>query len=494
MGTMATQSARRWRAVLFLCALSAAPSAVHAVACTSPDALCTGDPCVTRPVEVTSPCVLDFGTRTLVIGGTLRVPNGGTLSLTAGDIDVRRAIIGRHAKPFSGAGADIALAARGSLTVRWRIDASARASAGSIHLLALQDIRLLAPIRAATNGPQPAASGGVISVEAGGSLLASGRARIRAEGASGTAGGSVTLSGGRGVLLYNRVGAFGSDGGSIAVSSQAGDITVTQALSAAGTRGRGGSVALLALTGALQLLQRVDAEGQSDGGSIYAVADRAVNAYGDIRARGNLASGRGGTAVVASNGDVRLFEAVYADGADGGAITVVSTNGVVETIAPLLADGNAGVGGTVRASAGAAATIDSAIDADGDTRGGVITVSGGAVTIGNRGDLFARGDIGGAIMISGGAVVVEAGAKMLVDGDVPGGSIDLDATAGDLTLSGDFRARGEAGGRIRGSASRSLRATGAFAAAGDGCIGLMAGASLDVTGAEFDVPLALTCP
>ncbi len=203
--------------------------------------------------------MLDFGTRTLVIGGTLRVPNGGTLSLTAGDIDVRRAISGRHAKPFSGAGADIALAARGSLTVRWRIDASARASAGSIHLLALQDIRLLAPIRAATNGPQPAASGGVITV-------------------------------------------------------------------------------------------------------------------------------------------------------------------------------------------------------------------------------------------SGGAVVVEVGAKMLVDGDVPGGSIDLDATAGDLTLSGDFRARGEAGGRIRGSASRSLRASGAFAAAGDGCIGLMAGASLDVTGAEFDVPLALTCP
>ncbi len=52
MGTMATQSARRWRAVMFLCALSAAPSAV---ACASPDALCTGDPCVTGPVEVLSP-------------------------------------------------------------------------------------------------------------------------------------------------------------------------------------------------------------------------------------------------------------------------------------------------------------------------------------------------------------------------------------------------------------------------------------------------------
>ena len=43
------------------------------VDCTNPDDLCTGDPCVIPAVEVVSPCVADFGARTVVVGGRLRV-------------------------------------------------------------------------------------------------------------------------------------------------------------------------------------------------------------------------------------------------------------------------------------------------------------------------------------------------------------------------------------------------------------------------------------
>ena len=152
--------------VLFIALLALPARAL--VSCANPDNLCRGNPCVTGQIEVVSPCVVDFGDRTLVIHGTLKVPNNGVLSLKAGNIDVRRAIVGRHARRFESGGADITLTATRDLNVRWRIDVSARTNPGSIHLVAGGNVRLFAPVRAATSGPEPTASGGSVTIQAGG--------------------------------------------------------------------------------------------------------------------------------------------------------------------------------------------------------------------------------------------------------------------------------------------------------------------------------------
>lgn len=470
-----------------------APGTARAVRCTKPDDLCTGNPCVIRQEEVSSPCDLDFGDRLLVIGGTLTVPNGGSLTLRARDIDVRRAIIGRHATPFAGRGGSIALIATNDITVGWRIDASGRISPGSIALTAGRNITVLAPLRAASNGPKPTAPGGGIFISAGGRIIASGRARMRAEGSADTPGGSIALSAGTGVRLDSRVGADGKDGGSVSVSTTGGDIITRKQISATGSLGTGGSVVAFAQDGFVTLFDDVDAQGVTGGGTVFVIGNRALTAHGFLRARANPIVGSGGTVVVVGGRALTLFDTIYADGARGGSIQVLSMDGDLRTVAPLLVDGVNGPGGSIVVGAAQVLTIDSAFDADGATRGGSIDANARQVTVANRGDLFARGAVGGSVTISGDDVTVENGSRILVDGDQPSGSIQLDATVGDLTLDGSFRARGR-GGRIQGSAARGVHASGEFEAAGEGCIGLSAGTTLDIGGAAFDVPVTMTCP
>jgi hypothetical protein len=482
--------------VLAVLAVAAVVSArpAQAVSCANPDYLCRGNPCVIGRVEVQSPCVVDFGDRALVIGGTLKVPNGGLLSLKAGSIDVRRAIVGRHARPYEGAGASIKLTATGDITVRWRVDASARAVPGRIELIAGGNISLLAPVRAATNGPSPIAGGGVVAVDAGGRLVAIKRARIRAHGASGTPGGLVLLSGARGVNLQNRVTAHGSSGGAISVSSRAGSVLVTQRLDVNGTLGDGGAASVVALGGTVTVIEQITAEGMAGGGTIALLGSGPITTSSVLRAGSSILAGPGGSVLVVSSGGVLIGDVVYADGASGGQITVSSQAGTARISAPLVATGNRTAGGTVSLSGGVNAVIESSVDTDGLAQGGSINVNGKLVLLSAHGGLFARGRTGGTIGLDGAAVTIPAGARVLVDGDVPGGTITLDASDGDLLLGGDFRARGRTGGRIEGTASGDVVADGEFAARGDGCISLSAGARLDVSGGAFDVPVVDHCP
>lgn len=471
----------------------AAPGPARAVRCSKPDDLCTGNPCVIRQAEVASPCDLDFGNRLLIVGGTLSVPNGGSLTLRARDIEVRRAIIGRHATPFSNRGGSIALIASDDITVTWRIDASARTAPGRIVLSAGGDVTLAAPLRAAANGPKPTASGGGIYITAGGRILATGRARLRAEGAANTPGGTIALAAGTGVRLDNRIGADGRDGGSVALSTRAGDIIANRKLSATGSLGTGGSVVAYAQDGVATIRGNVDAQGITAGGSIFVIGNRALRVEGHLRARANPIIGTGGTVLAAGGREVTLLDTIYADGARGGSIHVLSLNGNLRTVAPLLADGSNGAGGNIVANATGTLIVNSTFDADGTTAGGTIQASARRVTVANRGDLFARGAVGGMVTISGNEVTVEGGSRILVDGSRPSGRIQLDATAGDLTLNGSFRARGQ-GGQIQGSATHGIRASGQFQATGGGCVGLSAGTTLDIAGAAFDVPVTMSCP
>ena len=58
------------------------------VDCDTPDDLCVGDPCTIESVIVAASCTLDFGARTVVVKGRLRMPGDGHLSLSAGAIRI----------------------------------------------------------------------------------------------------------------------------------------------------------------------------------------------------------------------------------------------------------------------------------------------------------------------------------------------------------------------------------------------------------------------
>ncbi len=103
-----------------------ASSARAQVSCSDPANLCTGDPCVITAVMVASPCTVDFGPRTVIIQGNLRVPAAGTLSFTAGAItlDLNSRIDGTDLSG-GGAGADVTLQASGEIDLKGRgIDTS----------------------------------------------------------------------------------------------------------------------------------------------------------------------------------------------------------------------------------------------------------------------------------------------------------------------------------------------------------------------------------
>lgn len=476
-------------------ALFGASPGSAAVSCASPDALCTGNPCVTGALDVQSPCVVDFGNRALVINGAVRIANGGVLSLRAGSIAVRRPILGRHTKLNRGDGAAVTLTAAQNITIDWRIDVSARNTPGSITLNAGGNVDVRAPIRAAAAGNNPRAAGGALSIDAGGTIRSVHRARMRLHGDIATPGGRAVLRAGRGVHLGNRIVARGSSGGSIAVSTTAGSIVVVEPLEVNGTVGDGGVVSLVAAAGSVTTLDRINAEGIGRGGSISLIGGKPVTTNAELRARSRMRALDGGTVVIASNEDITVGDTVYATGRNGGAITVIAQHGAVRVNAPLTVAGARGVGGTISLIAGPQLVLDSIANADGMTVGGSVAAAAIAIQLTGRSTVFARGDKGGTIDISGERVVVVPGAHLLVDGSTPGGgSIRLAATAGDLILAGDFRARGRMGGRIEGAASGDVIASGDFTARGQGCIGLSAGSTLNVSGGAFDVPITSNCP
>jgi hypothetical protein len=477
-----------------LVALLAARRADALVSCANPDTLCRGNPCVTGNVEVQSPCVVDFGDRRLVIGGALKVPNGGVLSLTAGSIDVRRPILGRHSKQSQGDGADITLTAARDVVVRWRIDASARKHAGAIHLQAGGNVQLLAPVRAGATGLNPRASGGTVTIEAGGTITGVHRARLRVHGDTATPGGSAVLKAGRGIHLAGRITATGSTGGSIDLTTTAGAVFLEEPMDASAEAGDGGSVSIVAADGAVTLLDRVDVEGDGHGGSIEIIGGQSVATNAELRAGSRVRASDGGAVVVSSNANVTVGDTVYADGKNGGRVTVVSQSETARVQAPLVLGGNRASGGTALLIGGKNIIVDSTVDADGFTLGGTITIAATDVNLTSHTALYARGDTGGTITVSGDMVRVVAGANVLVDGDQPGGTIVLQANAGDLILDGDFRARGRMGGRIEGTASGDVVASGNFIARGSGCIAFSAGSMLDVSGGAFDVPITSQCP
>jgi hypothetical protein len=415
--------------------------------CDTADDFCTGDPCkVTTSLEITATsCVVDFGTRGLVIDGVIRVPSGGSLSLTAATIDLRRKIDGTHAAGTGSDGADIALHAAGPIDVRGKIDASGHNHSGSIAIDAGGNVYLEKLVRSRSRSHGAPTTGGTVSVQAAGLLISSPTGRVDVRGGHDTAGGQVTLSGAGGATIRGRIDARGGRGGTVSVASAAGTVSIEDDIRADGNTARGGAVSLTA-GGDLRLIQpqvgiRANGRGVLGGGTI------ALSAVGEINM--NALSARGiagdGGSVLATARQVLLSNVSVRATGSGGLIDVTSTAADVSLLT-LDARSIDSAGGQIRVVAAGNAAVGSGVRADGRTVGGDVRVDAGdGITLG-----------------------LSAGETILVTAAV--------------------------GGAIAAQAGGNILTFGTFSAQAGGCVGLSAGGTLNTAGASFDVPLTTTCP
>jgi hypothetical protein len=470
---------RSWYLVLALVLVASAARAQ--VDCDTPDDLCTGDPCVVPSIEVVDPCILDFGSRVLVIDGTLRIPNSGELSLTAGKIDLEGRIQNLPGT-VAGVGPRITLTSANSILLSGPIRLLSVRGAlqpGQLTLQAGSDLLAPSVITAMTspttidmtattgsitfNGRiNTSKPGGEVSMTAGGLVESLGSFR-RVERIQMNAGGNITLAGrlsareslqaeADGQLVLRTVlRDYGSD---VTLRGDLG-VSLEKTISNTPLVIDDGSVAVASAAGPITVYQPLKAN------------DITITAGGDITLN----------ALVASSPPTR----------SGGPIDIESTGGSIVANAPITAqsgDGFSpgdGAGGHVRLIA--AGTVD--------VRDKVLVNS------------FPQneGAPGGTVEIQGTSVVAGPGVTFDADGDVPGpdfpgappAGFSITATAGDASLDGTFHARG-APSVIQVTATGNVTAAGDYRVAPSGCIGLDAGATLTTSGATFDTAPVTTCP
>ena len=444
---VAGRVARRLIAVLILVASPAATRGITQVDCDSTADFCTGDPCVTSDVlEVTaSPCTLDFGSATLRIEKKIRLTlDGGTLSLTAGNIEVNAKIDGKHIKAADPNGSQVSLTSPGSITVNRKIDVSARASAGSIALDAGANIAINHQLLARSKGRNLTATGGTVTVDADGTVTSHKRGKLIVRGKKGvTDAGQVSVVGGLGVDLDGRIEARGLNAGTVAVTSSAGNVSFDEEIRAYGEPDNGGAVNISSSTGD-------------------------VTVSGLVRTTGAGSEGGGDVAITGANVDVNQVTASGNGGLTGGSISIV---GGVVTVRRVLSRG--GDGGSI-----------------------VVSSTLGTAAITERIDVRGQADQGGSVSFDA-ATDGTVTAHLNAIGKNSGGSA-LFTAAGNLTLGEDggsnYDATAPAGGTIEASAGGDLTVSGEYEVQVGGCIGLSAGGTLDVSMATFDTTPMASCP
>lgn len=495
-----------------LAAVLLAPAARGQVSCADPNNLCTGDPCVITGIEVASPCTVDFGSRTLIID-RLILPDSGVVALSAGTIEVKRNIAGRHVRS-GGNGANIALIATGDIVVRAPVNTSGNATAGTILMLAGGNVELGAMLRSNPVGSAATATGGVVHVEAGGTLTTTGKGRVEAYSRR-TAGGQVILRGHTGVVHDGRTKAYGSSGGSVEISSLVGTVATNREIVATGFSNLGGTILISGSAGAT-IAETIGAYGAIDGGSI-----QVTSTAGAVLINGSLyfggASGAGGTITLTGGASVTVTKSVYAAGRTvGGTIQVSSPTGTVSVNNGLRVHTYSGSGGMITVSAGGPVLTSGSLEASGDLGGGTINVSstsngvaiasgqldassrdavGGNVTVTAAtavavdGGIDVSGETGGLVQVIGASATISD--RIEVNGDAGGGSMLVRGLVGDVTISDYLRARGwyGGGGSILVDAANNLKVSRKIDATGGdgGHIQLSAGAALTVEGSSTEV-------
>jgi hypothetical protein len=338
------------------------------ISCTTPDDLCTGDPCVIHDVQVLTPCNVDFGTRTVEINGRLRVRDSGSVSLSAGAFRMRGggSLNGSHTEP-GGHGSNVTLLASGNIEIDGRVLMSGAAGGGSLLLIAGGTVTVAGNVRLLS---EQTGSGGMVSIHgdagvdierfldvrgpAGGVIDLSSSSgdvtvdeQVRAGGSGVIVGGSVSLSAGGNILLNGRILTTAHEmGGPIMISTtsapSAGNVVVNTTLKTRGQNVFGGSVRIaLAPTGVLSGKFIIDVTSRQTAGTMC-VEGGSVDASATVKANGTL--GPGGQIRIQTAGDLTLHGKVNA-----------SRGGVIEVQAAgnLTTDGKFDVrGGCIAASCG----------------------------------------------------------------------------------------------------------------------------------------------
>jgi cysteine-rich repeat protein len=413
------------------------------------DDLCApnADPCVVNGTVVLAPgSAIDLGTRALHVGAQGRLVLSGVVTIDAGPV---RLLPGARVLGTGGDfGPSLTLRSAGGITVevagsaRARVDLSAALAAGAIRLTAAGNVAIDGDL--ISNGTGQEGSGGVVAVDAGGSIGITGF--IEVKGGSDADGGGIAMRAGGSIDAAQVLSAAGGDfgGGTIDLEA-AGDVVTRQKLDVpgGGVSGYGGYVQLDA-GGSVSVLGVINGPGVGDpdegggsgadvdisaqqaitiaavmtitgalpdgeGGSVTLDAGTNVTQTAAIIATGNGIDGCGGAVDVTAGRDVRLDRIDLGGGSCGGGTLWAQGLGTVTAAGLVTADGATqfGTGGFVTLQ-GRDVVTSAVIRANGSASGlaGTISVNGCRVTVGATSELRTLGPNGLNEILGGGRITV----------------------------------------------------------------------------------------
>ncbi len=410
-------------ALLSLFLLSATPAG----AITVNDFCAAGaDPCEFKgsPLNVDANTSLDFGSRTLIIGNAreINVTGGVQLTLKAGTVIMRQASQIHNAATATGA--SIAITAdddiileKAALGSPAKIEVPGTQVGGSIQFTAGRNIVVDGELRA--NGTLAEAEGGLMDMDAGGSITLSGTLNLT--GGSIGSGGEIIVGANGPVVVNGPISAFGGfDGGTIDLSSNE-SLSTAATLDVRGTAG--GSLAgniIMTVVGSITIGGKIVAtgagsltEGGGSGGDIDMNAGASIGLNEVVDASGGTPEGFGGIVSFIADVDILQNRSVFAVGSGPG-----------------------GIGGDVSYSAGRRLSFAAPNDVSGSNQGGDFAANA-------RGTLEAKNDI-----IVSGEGVDGSGGTIQLDGLVLG----VPQVSGNIVISGALRARGD-GATVSGGGS-----------------------------------------
>jgi len=413
-------------ACLVLAASVLVTRAEGAVVCSASDVCAaTANPCtIAGTRDVASGCHLDFGTRAVVVTGTLQSAlTGGSFALSAGTVNLTGGRI-RSVGSTGAAGGNVTLSVAGALVMSGSgptLDVGGAAGGGILSVTAGSiDVRA-GSVEADGTGSE--ACGGAITLRAtSGPLLLA--APVHATGHFLCAGGQLDLSGQR-VEISASLNVSGGDyPGGIVVTADAGDILVasTATIRASGEQielgdgGDGGPIALLGEAG--NVTDGATPEGEA--GSIVIVAAGTLEIAATLSAQGNGGGSNGGSIEIDAGGDATFAAHVRASGggdAAGGEIDVRS-DGVVTVTGGKSMQANGGYfgGGAITLRDATSIVVAGTLEARGSTggNGGFTTLESCRASIEGALDTSAGGGgLSGANAITAGVITVPSAGRVV---------------------------------------------------------------------------------
>lgn len=426
-------------------ALALLPSRAAAVAVCTASGIVGSDPgcpsgtgtcTLTRSYEIANGCTLDFGSRTLIVGDSVKLTIGsGSVTLHAGGITMRT----RSSIDGQGTtGGVIRINSDGDFGVevspgRARIDVSSGSAPGHILINAKGNVTVAGDL--AASQLTALGRGGTIDITAGGDLIINSTASLTADGNQDDAtGGILSLHADRDLLIQSLLDGSGADGGDVTLN--AGRDVVTVGVDASAKRGSG------------------------SGGSVSIVAVRSVSVTGPLSANGagpeeDFAGCGGSIDVDADFGDASIASRLSATGASpdgqGGEINVSARGNVTLAGGSTLTTSGTGAescGGCIGVTAGRDVSAAGNIEAGGGSQGAAVDIEAdrsiviqGSVSVRGRSSGALAGDISisslndpagtvtlsGRLDLSGGLCSSNLGCGFAGDVDVSGCTVNIDS-------------------------------------------------------------------